>query len=333
MLLNLLRGAGTSGLGGMPARRRSIVRPLLDCTHRELVDWLAESGIPFREDETNRDRRFLRNRVRSRILPALTAVVPSASDAIVRAAEITRVDAEFLDELAARELARISSHAGRWPLGRRGRGAGGHADRARPESGAAGAGSRRGRRIPRVRAYPAGARPGARGGSRTRPAPRPAGVPDGGGAARHLRIARGRGRKGEGFGEFRTFLPSRCLFQERPLLAMGGWFRVSVARAAWQFWPRSWPAGIGRPRWWTPTSSRGWPCGPGVAATDSGRSGWRGGRSSRTSSSTGRCRAPSATGCRSWSTADDRIVWVAGHAVSEDFRVTDAHASRGNLET
>ena len=109
VLLSLLRGAGTSGLGGMPARRGSIVRPLLDCTHRELVEWLAESGIPFREDETNLDRRFLRNRVRHEILPALTAVVPSASDAIARAAEITQVDAAFLDELAVCELARISA--------------------------------------------------------------------------------------------------------------------------------------------------------------------------------------------------------------------------------
>jgi len=118
VLLNLLRGAGTGGLGGMPARRGSIVRPLLDCTHRELVDWLAESGIPFREDETNRDRRFLRNRVRHEILPALTAVVPSAPDAIARAAEISRVDAEFLDELAASELARISATPsdGLWAL-------------------------------------------------------------------------------------------------------------------------------------------------------------------------------------------------------------------------
>jgi tRNA(Ile)-lysidine synthase len=102
----------------MPARRGSIVRPLLDCTHRELVDWLAESGLPFREDETNRDRRFLRNRVRHEILPVLTAVVPSASDAIARAAEITRVDAEFLDELAACELARIAATPGEalWAL-------------------------------------------------------------------------------------------------------------------------------------------------------------------------------------------------------------------------
>ena len=56
-------------------------------------------------------RRFLRNRVRHEILPALAAVVPSASDAIARAAEITRVDAEYLDELAAGELARISTAA------------------------------------------------------------------------------------------------------------------------------------------------------------------------------------------------------------------------------
>jgi tRNA(Ile)-lysidine synthase len=109
VLLNLLRGAGTGGLGGMPARRGSVVRPLIDCTHQELVGWLVESGIPFREDETNRDRRFLRNRIRHDVLPALAAVLPSASEAIARAAEITRLDAEFMDELAAGELARISA--------------------------------------------------------------------------------------------------------------------------------------------------------------------------------------------------------------------------------
>ena len=206
VLLNLLRGAGTGGLGGMPARRGSIVRPLLDCTHRELVDWLAESGIPFREDETNRDRRFLRNRVRHEILPALTAVVPSASDAIARAAEITRVDAEFLDELAASELARISAtpREGLWAL-----------DAAALAAMPAALGRRVARRAlgaveggefvgfehtQRVLDLARGAVPGPVRLSGQRVYRTAAGqlvsAP-----------ARGRGRKGEEFGEFRTFSP------------------------------------------------------------------------------------------------------------------------------
>ncbi len=112
LLLNLLRGAGTTGLGGMPASRGTIVRPLIDCAHLELVEWLKGSGIPFREDETNLDRRYLRNRVRHEILPALSSVSPSARDAIARAAEITRADAEYLDELAAAALAGVSRPSG-----------------------------------------------------------------------------------------------------------------------------------------------------------------------------------------------------------------------------
>jgi tRNA(Ile)-lysidine synthase len=112
LLLNLLRGAGTTGLGGMPACRGPIVRPLLDCTHQELVEWLGASGVPFREDESNLDRRYLRNRVRHDVLPALARVIPSASEAIARAAEIARADGEYLDSLAADALTRVSRESG-----------------------------------------------------------------------------------------------------------------------------------------------------------------------------------------------------------------------------
>jgi tRNA(Ile)-lysidine synthase len=111
VLLNLLRGAGTTGLSGMPACRGDIVRPLIDCTHEELVEFLAASGVPFREDESNLDRRFLRNRVRHDLLPALSAVAPSAPAALARAAEITRADGHYLDGLAADAFEQLSRAA------------------------------------------------------------------------------------------------------------------------------------------------------------------------------------------------------------------------------
>jgi tRNA(Ile)-lysidine synthase len=107
VLLNLLRGAGTLGLGGMPVRRGTLVRPLIDCRHQELVDYLAAAGVPFREDESNLDRRHLRNRIRHEVLPALESVQPSAGTALARAAATARADAEYLDELAAAALTRV----------------------------------------------------------------------------------------------------------------------------------------------------------------------------------------------------------------------------------
>jgi tRNA(Ile)-lysidine synthase len=116
LLLNLLRGAGTTGLSGMPVCRGAIVRPLLDCTHQELVEWLSASGVPYREDESNGDRRYLRNRLRHDVLPLLCAVVPSAPAALARAAEITRADGEYLDGLAADAFERLVREPGNGAL-------------------------------------------------------------------------------------------------------------------------------------------------------------------------------------------------------------------------
>jgi tRNA(Ile)-lysidine synthase len=112
LLLNLVRGAGTTGLSGMPACRGAIVRPLLDCTHQELVEWLSAAGVPYREDESNGDRRYLRNRLRHDVMPVLCGVVPSAPAALARAAEITRADGEYLDGLAEDAFERVAHEPG-----------------------------------------------------------------------------------------------------------------------------------------------------------------------------------------------------------------------------
>ncbi|MEA1927569.1 MAG: tRNA lysidine(34) synthetase TilS [Candidatus Auribacterota bacterium] len=75
VLLKLLRGCNPSGLGGMrPFRREGelrIIRPLLEFRRSELREYLDSIGESFREDLTNQDPRFLRNRVRLHLLPLL----------------------------------------------------------------------------------------------------------------------------------------------------------------------------------------------------------------------------------------------------------------------
>ena len=70
-ILRLLRGAGTRGLSGIYPRMGSIVRPLLDVGRYELRDYLRDKCIAFRDDESNRDLRILRNRVRHELIPYL----------------------------------------------------------------------------------------------------------------------------------------------------------------------------------------------------------------------------------------------------------------------
>jgi len=96
VLLNALRGAGPIGLMGIARRRHldakvSVVRPLLACARADLHAWLQAEGIPWREDPSNRDLRFARNRIRQRLLPAMDALVGPGIAARAWAAVATRV--------------------------------------------------------------------------------------------------------------------------------------------------------------------------------------------------------------------------------------------------
>lgn len=85
-LMRLARGAGWPALGGMPAwdARRRLLRPLLLTPKDELRGFLRECGIVWREDETNQDEAFTRNRVRAQVLPLFVRENP---DYLANAAE------------------------------------------------------------------------------------------------------------------------------------------------------------------------------------------------------------------------------------------------------
>ena len=109
VLLRLARGTGSAGLAGMLPRRENLyVRPLLELGRDEVLAYLAARQATWREDPSNRDLAFARNRVRHRVLPELRELNPRAAEAIARAARITGEEDAFLDALAARELVRLS---------------------------------------------------------------------------------------------------------------------------------------------------------------------------------------------------------------------------------
>lgn len=109
ILLKLARGAGPQGLGGIPYAVEwdglRVVRPMLDVTHRQAVGFLRDHRLKWREDETNDDLHFLRNRVRHEILPLLESRLnPRLRAAILRTGELMRAENEWLDAVAARLL-------------------------------------------------------------------------------------------------------------------------------------------------------------------------------------------------------------------------------------
>jgi tRNA(Ile)-lysidine synthase len=114
ILMRLVRGAGATALTGMaPVGPGPFVRPLLGIERAELRAWLGRRGIEFREDRSNRDLRFDRNRVRLQVLPLLARTLnPRAARHLVKAARLLREDSLLLDDQARAALAAISAVRG-----------------------------------------------------------------------------------------------------------------------------------------------------------------------------------------------------------------------------
>lgn len=102
VLLNLLRGAGTTGLAGMPARRGHLVRPLLGLRRAETAEICALLGVAPVRDPMNDDLRHRRVWVRRELLPRLAAGADrDVVEVLARQAELAREEDALLDELAA----------------------------------------------------------------------------------------------------------------------------------------------------------------------------------------------------------------------------------------
>lgn len=99
-IMNLMRGAGGRGLGGIPPRRGIYVRPLLGVTRSEIEDYLGQKGIPHREDSTNALDDTLRNRIRHHLSPRLKELCPRWTENVAEASRLARQDDMYLDSLA-----------------------------------------------------------------------------------------------------------------------------------------------------------------------------------------------------------------------------------------
>ncbi|MDR1929022.1 MAG: tRNA lysidine(34) synthetase TilS [Treponema sp.] len=104
ILMALLRGAGSAGLGGMRMRSGSLLRPLLLLSRSDVLDYLKGRGLSFRVDESNADTRYLRNRVRHILIPRLNASFPGWQKPLLRLWETQGLTADFLAREAASRI-------------------------------------------------------------------------------------------------------------------------------------------------------------------------------------------------------------------------------------
>jgi tRNA(Ile)-lysidine synthase len=117
VLMNLARGTGLRGLSGIPPARNRLVRPLIERTRREILEYLASLDQSYRMDPTNLTGKYARNRVRLEILPILEELYPGAARNLARGAVLAREDLEALEDLATEVLERRGGEVV-LPLGR-----------------------------------------------------------------------------------------------------------------------------------------------------------------------------------------------------------------------
>jgi tRNA(Ile)-lysidine synthase len=110
ILHRLIRGSGLRGLRGIAAKRKlspgiQLLRPLLTVSRAQVIEFLQESGQQWREDKSNQDQRFTRNRIRHELLPLLRQFNPAIAETLARAAEQAEEVFTEIEEQSQRDLA------------------------------------------------------------------------------------------------------------------------------------------------------------------------------------------------------------------------------------
>lgn len=108
ILIRMLRGGGTMALSGMRTRSGDLLRPFLETGKKDVLAYLADRNLGFCTDSSNADMRFLRNRVRHRLLPYLEQHFDAGvRSALRKAADCLAEDEALLTELTDAALAQV----------------------------------------------------------------------------------------------------------------------------------------------------------------------------------------------------------------------------------
>ena len=105
VLMNLLRGSGTRGLGGIPPARGRMIRPLIECSREGIEQYALSEGVPYVEDSSNQSLSYSRNRIRLELLPELAKRYnPRVAEALASAATIFEAEDALLTTMAEEQL-------------------------------------------------------------------------------------------------------------------------------------------------------------------------------------------------------------------------------------
>lgn len=108
VIFNLARGTGAKGLSGIAPRRDELIRPILFADSREIKNYLKENNIPYREDATNAQLQYTRNKIRLRVFPYLEEEINARSvQHIAEAATRIATQYQYIEKVAKKEYVKL----------------------------------------------------------------------------------------------------------------------------------------------------------------------------------------------------------------------------------
>ena len=93
--INLIRGTGIAGLNGISVVNNKVIRPLLFTGRNEIEDFVKQNKLKFREDSSNKSTKYIRNKIRQKIVPILKEINPDFENTFKENADILK-DVELI---------------------------------------------------------------------------------------------------------------------------------------------------------------------------------------------------------------------------------------------
>lgn len=109
VLMNLIRGSGSTGLCGISTLNGKIIRPLLYAKREEIEKYVKENNLTVMVDKTNSESVYTRNKIRNDVIPNLLEINPDFISAVSRCTDILKQERAFLDKIVSEKYKEVKA--------------------------------------------------------------------------------------------------------------------------------------------------------------------------------------------------------------------------------
>lgn len=108
VLMNIIRGSGTSGLKGIDAKRDNLIRPLIECKRDEIEEYCKKNNLNPRIDRTNFENIYTRNKIRNLLIPYIKENFnPNIIETINRLSDLSKAENDYLEKETSKKFKEI----------------------------------------------------------------------------------------------------------------------------------------------------------------------------------------------------------------------------------